>query len=136
MILQRGFTAPTALQKRLLRDVADDSFTRTLGPDFGDVPFPSSYEIQRETLTALKLKHVEPHSDEWVGHGRVPKRYAAIFWLVDLPKFHDVIVQVGTQGQRMRAGDWIAFDDRILHCVHSKRIWRGCAYQARFLKTA
>jgi hypothetical protein len=29
----------------------------------------------------------------------------------------------------MRAGDWVVFDDRVLHCVLSTSKWYGCAYQ-------
>jgi hypothetical protein len=131
MILETGTQTPTPAQRRLVRQIADDSFTRRLPHDFGCVPCGRNWKHDATTGIALRLRYVEPHEDDWVGAGKHPRRYAAVFWLVDMPKFEDLILQVGTVAHRMRPGDFVVFRDSVLHSVFAKRVWRGCAYQVR-----
>jgi hypothetical protein len=135
MILETGTQHPTSRQRRILRDIADDSFTRTLPDDFGVVPCGSKWKHDRTTGIALSLKNVQPHTDDWVGSGPLPRRYAAVFWLVEMPKFEDLILQVGTMAERMRPGDFVVFKDNVLHGVFAIRKWRGCAYQVRPMRS-
>jgi hypothetical protein len=146
MIYESGHHAPTRQQIAHVRDQADESFCQTPSGTFDfNIPCPAGFSFDRSTVTLLTLKNVEPHDDPWVGatphwqrgseepppgwtyDGPVERR--AMFWVVDLPKFHDMFLQVGLVAKRMRAGDWVMFDDRILHCVLSSRKWYGCAYQ-------
>jgi hypothetical protein len=130
MIFESGTQHPTAAQRRMVRDLADDSFTTTLPRDFGPVPCGSAWKPDLTTSVALRMRCVEPHQDDWVGAGR-PRRHAAVFWLVDAPKFEDLILHVGTVAKRMRTGDFVLFNDSVMHSVFAKRVWRGCAYQVR-----
>lgn len=131
MIFEAGTQHPTPAQRRMVREIADDSFTTTLPQDFGCVPCGSKWRHDATTGVALRMRCVEPHTDDWVGAGKYPRRYAAVFWVVDLPRFEELFLQVGTEAKRMRAGDFVVFKDSVLHSVISKRVWRGCAYQVR-----
>ena len=131
MIYEIGNQQPTAKQKRITLAIADASFCTTLPNDFGMVPCGRAWMHDRTTCTAIKMKCVEPHKDDWVGSGRRPRRYAAFFWLVDVRDYESVIVQVGTEAHRMVGGDFLVFDDRVLHSVFARRVWRGIAYQVR-----
>ena len=131
MIFETGTQHPTPAQRRMVREIADDSFTTTLPQDFGSVPCGGAWRHDATTGIALRMRCVEPHQDDWVGAGKKPRRYAAVFWLVDMPKFEDLILQVGTVSHSMRPGDFVVFKDSVLHSVFAKRVWRGCAYQVR-----
>ena len=131
MIYEIGNQQPTAKQQRIALAIADDSFCTTLPHDFGIVPCGSKWTHDRTTGIAIKMKCVEPHKDDWVGSGKRPRRYAAIFWLVDVHDYINVIVQVGTESHRMVGGDFLVFDDRVLHSVFAHRLWRGISYQVR-----
>lgn len=131
MIFETGTQHPTSAQRRMVRAIADGSFTATLPQDFGRVPCGGSWKHDATTGIALRMRCVEPHQDDWVGAGKYTRRYAAVFWLVDMPTSEVLILQVGTVAQRMKPGDFVVFKDSVLHSVISKRVWRGCAYQAR-----
>jgi hypothetical protein len=146
MIYESGHQKPTKRQLAHVREEADDSFCQTPSSERFDyaIPCPPGYTFEENTVTLLSLKNVEPHEDPWVGsipsyvgdhvlppgwtHDG-PEGRRAMFWVVDLPKFHELFLQCGAQAKRMRAGDWVVFDDRVLHCVLSTRKWYGCAYQ-------
>lgn len=146
MIYESGFHAPSRRQIAHLREEADESFCQTPVSERFDynIPCPAGYAFDPKTVTLLTLKNVEPHDDPWVGaepysrgidqpppgwahDGPVDRR--AVFWVVHLPKYHELFIQVGTMAKRMRAGSYVVFDDRVLHCVLSTRKWYGCAYQ-------
>lgn len=131
MIFETGTQHPTPAQRRMVRDIAEDSFTATLPQDFGSVPCGSKWRHDATTGIVLRMRCVEPHTDDWVGAGKYPRRYAAVFWVVDLPRCEELFLQVGTEAKRLRAGDFVVFKDSVLHSVISKRVWRGCAYQVR-----
>ena len=131
MIFETGTHHPTAAQRRILREIADNTFTTSLPTNFGSVPCGNAWKYESETGIALRMRCVEPHQDDWVGAGKKPRRYAAVFWLVEMPNFEDLILQVGTVVCRMRPGDFVVFKDSVLHSVFARRVWRGCAYQVR-----
>lgn len=131
MIFETGTQQPTPAQRRMVREFADDSFTTKLPSDFGPLPCGLGWRPDITTSVALRMRCVEPHTDEWVGTGKYPRRYAAVFWVVDLPRFEELFLQVGTEAKRMRVGDFVVFKDSVLHSVISRRVWRGCAYQVR-----
>lgn len=132
MIYLTGKQQPTPQQKRIVRKIADDSFLRQVPEDFGPVPCASdSWVPDLSSMVALRMKCVDPHTDDWVGEGNKPRRYIAVFWVVDMSGFDDLWIQVGSAAQRMYVGDFIAFDDSVMHCVVTKNYWRGVAYQMR-----
>lgn len=147
MIYESGHQKPTSAQLAYVRSEADESFCSSASSEFDmRIPCPTGYVFDPRTITLLTLKNVEPHDDPWVGadapgwnRGREdpppgwtydgPVNRRAMFWVVSLPRFQELFLHVGTMAKRMRAGDWVMFDDRILHSVISNRKWYGCAYQ-------
>jgi hypothetical protein len=131
MIFERGFQKPTAYQRRIVRCIADDTFTTRLPPDFfgkGDVPERAGWMVDKSSAVALRLRYVEPHNDEWAGGWPMPRRYSAMFWLVDLPR-STIVLHVGNMSQQMQEGDYVVFDDQVMHSLFSSKTWRGCAFQ-------
>jgi hypothetical protein len=139
MIYEMGRQMPTPAQRRILREIADDSFTMSLPIDFGNVPCGEKWEPDMSTSTAFRMRNVPPHTDrrspgDYVGISR-PRNYVAVFWLVDMPNGEGLYLQVGGVARSMRQGDFVVFKDSVLHSVISDRVWRGCAYQARPKRT-
>jgi hypothetical protein len=128
-IIKTGFFQSTRTQRKIIKSLADSSFSRQLPMDFlGKFSFPE-YEINNTSGIGLKLKHVEPHEDYWTGCGN-PRKHVAIFWLIECPHGARFQIHIGRQKHRMTQGDFIIFDDRIMHSVYSEKTWIGCAYQA------
>ena len=120
---------PTARQKKLLRNVADESFCSGVQDDFGRAPF-NDHLPSADPMIALKMKNVMPHVDYWVGNSCLEGReYTAVFWLAEIHKHARFSIHVGNQMVDMGEGNFILFDDRIMHSVCSERVWRGLAYQ-------
>lgn len=136
MIEQTGILLPTKQQLKLIRASADESFCATCPDDFGDIPIFAGFR-RACALTALALKNVEPHNDPWVGDDSFhdgedgPEHRRAVFWVLHLPKYEHLHVQVGNSAVRLSAGGWILFDDRLIHGVYSQKKWFGLAYQLR-----
>ena len=132
MIIETGRQLPTPAQKRMVRAVADDSFMNSLPKDIGNVPCGDRWRHDVTTGITLRMRSVDPHKDDWVGCGPRPLRYAAVFWLVDMPRYSlPIILQVGAVIHKMVPGDYVIFDDRVLHSVVAHNVWYGCAYQVR-----
>lgn len=137
MIYHRGKFLPTPAQRKSIRECADGSFCAVVPSDFGPLPEHPDYLVDRKTITALECVCVTPHDDGWMGDaepgdgGNGPEGRRAIFWVVDAPAHHSIYLQVGHDFEQMQVGDWVVFDDRVLHCVVSTRKWRACAYQVR-----
>jgi hypothetical protein len=134
MIYVMGRQMPTPAQRRIVREIADDSFTKSLPIDFGDVPCGEKWEPDLTTRTAIRMRNVVPHTDDYVGIGR-PRSYVAVFWLVDIPNGKGLYLQVGGVARYMRQGDFVIFKDTVLHSVISDFVWSGCAYQAKPKRT-
>jgi hypothetical protein len=135
MIYEMGRQMPTPAQRRILREIADDSFTMSLPINFGDVPCGEKWKPEMSTSTAICMRNVVPHTDDWIGANPVPRRHATVFWLVDIPNREGLYLQVGGVARFMRQGDFVVFKDSVLHSVISDRVWRGCAYQAKPKRT-
>ena len=132
MIYLTGNMRPTPRQKRIVRQIADDSFTRQVPADFGPVPSTSENWVpDLSSMVALRLKCVDPHVDDWVGEGGCPDKHLAAFWVIQMPGISELILQVGNAAHRMCEGSFIVFDDSVMHSVHAKQYWRGVAYQMR-----
>jgi hypothetical protein len=131
MIYQTGYQKPTAAELRAVKAVADDSFC-TNAPSHVVPPCPAPWKFDRLTSIALRLKTVEPHTDDWSGSfSNKPRSYAAVFWLMHVNDNDCIYLQIGNTAERLRAGDFVVFDDRIMHSVVARHTWIGCAYQAR-----
>lgn len=129
MILYHDFFHPTAAQRKVIKEIADDSFVMQIPHNFGLKPSYDGYETDDETGIALKCKNVDPHTDEWVGRGDY-KDHLSIFWLTHTSTKHEYIcIQVGEDFRKMKRNDYVVFDSRILHSVISDRVWCGVAYQ-------
>ena len=132
MIFKTGKQTPTPDQRRIVRTTADDTFCRELPGDFGDLPCGDEYSHEWGTAVALRLKAVNPHWDPWLGDSREPAKRCALFWLISGA---DVWLQVGGGAVRMQPGDYVAFDDAVMHCVVADRVWRGVACQMAQIET-
>ena len=129
MIFKTGQQKPTPDQRRIVHKIADDSFRRTLPDDFGALPCGDEYSHEWDTwgtAVALRLKAVTPHQDPWLGDSREPAKRCALFWLISGA---DVWLQVGGVAVRMQPGDYVVFDDAVMHCVVADHVWRGVACQ-------
>lgn len=122
----------------MLRESADESFCRTVPPlfDFKNLPpLPAGYVYDHETVTALTLKNVEPHTDSWVGRNPLvngddgPPSRRAVFWVLDCPRHKVMHLQCGNFSTRMLRGHWVIFSDEIMHSVISDCRWYGVAMQ-------
>jgi len=114
---------PSLEQKKHVKSRADGSFCSTV-----DVSLFNQETRKIDSAIALRMKNVEPHTDFWVGMDE-PKDYRAFFWLMGIPKYEYLNIQVGNYAKKMYAGDCIEFDDRIMHSVQSNHTWYGIAYQ-------
>ena len=129
MIRTIGFCAASPKRVREVRAVANGTFCAVLPDAFG---CPPRAFVGGELLTgalALKFKNVAPHTDPYVGNGEEPDAYFALFWLVDIPQHEWLWLQVGNESVQMRQGDFVVFDDQVMHSVQSSRQWFGCAWQ-------
>ena len=131
MIYETGFQKPTAKQKQIAIKRADASFTEGVPWDFGDLPTGSKWLATTDTGILLKMRNVEPHVDPWLSSAREPaeRKRSALFWVIDLPSFERIHFQCGGQKASLRRGDYVVFNDSIMHCVVAERVWKGCAYQ-------
>ena len=116
------------------------TFARKLGADFDafcglDEPamqllpqLPDGYVYTDDSVAILKCRNVEPHIDSDVG--KVPEGYVfcgAAFGL--LAGASQIVLQAGNSSKRMKPGDWVMFDDSLLHGVYSEKLWYGIAVQ-------
>ena len=92
-------------------------------------PLPEGYIYTDKSTAILKCRNVEPHKDSEVG-SKPPKGYrfcGGAFGL--LASSGNIVLQVGNDCERLRPGDWVMFDDSILHGVYAERVWYGLALQ-------
>lgn len=132
MIYEEGNHRILTKDRKAIVEVADESFCRT-APDTVVVPEFEGWERVPGTLTALKLKAVEPHVDPWVGDSPEPDGddRRAVFMVVKGPKQGYVHLQAGLDATRMSEGDFVLFDDRVMHSVVATHTWVGIAWQLR-----
>lgn len=89
---------------------------------------PDGYIYTDKSTVVLRGKNIEPHRDSDVGI--TPKGYrfwGGVFGL--LSGADSITLQVGDASIRMNQGDWVMFDDSILHGVYSDKVWYGLAVQ-------
>ena len=131
MIIQTGYMQPTAAQRRMIRERGNGDFTGQLPPDFGPVPTFDGWTPDLESMVPIKMRCVGPHKDGWVGSNPAPRRYLSVFWLTEVPIGTDFHLQVRNEQIRMTAGQWVLFNDGLMHSVFAERLWHGVAYQMR-----
>ena len=72
------------------------------------------------------MRNVDPHTDVLQAQLEPYCTHAgSIFGLLS----GRAILQVGGEALRLTAGDWVHFDDQVLHCVLADRKWTGVAIQ-------
>ena len=131
MIIQTGHMEPTPAQRRMIREHGDDQFMGRLPADFGRVPMFEGWAPDAESMVAMKMRCVGPHKDGWVGSHPDPRRYLSVFGLTKAPIGTDFHLHVRNEQIRMTAGQWVLFNDRLMHSVVAHRLWHGVAYQMR-----
>lgn len=79
----------------------------------------------------LKSKSVQPHTDPWLGSGLLAdcNTQRNIFWLMHSLSGSPIYLQVGNDARKMYPGDWVVFDDSVMHSVVSDVTWLGAATQ-------
>lgn len=127
MIYSIGHRLPAKRQKAHVKSRADGTFASQIS-DLSILENVPMCEIgSPDSAIALKMKCVEAHRDMWVGDGDEPAKYLAVFWLMESSS--GLIIQVGDDAKRLEEGDFIVFDDNVMHSIFSKNIWYGMAYQ-------
>ncbi len=128
MILAQGTLTPLKSQLKELRAWADESFCTTASKEFAS-HFPGFRGFTNDQLPILlKLKNCEPHDDPFLGEEPPVRR--AIFWLMEGGS-HRFYFGCGGKHIKMQPGDFVVFDDSIVHWVMSEKQWRGSASQLR-----
>lgn len=118
---------PTELVK-LAKEQATSDFCATThaGQIEQHLPFlPSGYEYSINSGVLLKVKNVEPHRDFDVGFDC--KWTGGCFGVLSTTK--QTYIQVGNEHLELQKGDWILFDDDILHSLQSAVTIYGLAVQ-------
>ena len=131
MIIQTGYMQPTAAQRRMIQEYGDAQFMGHMPPGFGPVPMFDGWTPDMESMIAIKMRCVCPHKDGWVGSNPAPHRYLSVFWLTKAPIGTDFRLHVRNEQIRMTAGQWVLFNDNLMHSVYAERLWHGVAYQMR-----
>ena len=131
MIIQTGYMQPTAAQRRMIREYGDAQFMGHMPPGFGPVPAFEGWTPDMESMIAIKMCCVGPHKDGWVGSNPAPRRYLSVFWLTKALIGTDFRLHVRNEQIKMTAGQWVLFNDGLMHSVYAERLWHGVAYQMR-----
>ena len=143
MIFEQAHHRVHSAQLAEAKAKADESFCRQSSEDFMvGAPKIIGYVPAMKDATLLKLRNVEPHDDPWVGyephpfypevHGidwtmDGPKNRRAVFWLLHSPK--PIHLVCGGQARCLKTGDYVVFNDSLMHCVLAERTWIGAAWQ-------
>lgn len=148
MIHDKGFVLPSKEQLAHVFKIADESFCSQANDDFhSTTPKIDGWE-RADNAVLLRLRNVEPHDDPWVSNcSSNPRVRRAIFWLLGTSnrlgqspsnqmKLDSVWFGTGSKQIKMRAGDWVLFDDSKTHWVMSDHVWRGASWQLRKEVTA
>jgi hypothetical protein len=85
---------------------------------------PKEYEYALNTSLKLGMKNVPPHIDYAYFDDGLEHR-GAVFGIADGYAW----LHVGSEALLLREGDWVMFDDRLMHSVQSDKKWRGVAVQ-------
>ena len=109
---------------------ADGSFCCPLHDDdyeFGLLPkLPEALIYSGRSGMLLKLRNCEPHTDFQVGEDEEGYVYVgACFGLLQ----GKAVLQVSDAWIKMKAGDWVLFDDTKLHSVQADKLWIGTSVQ-------
>jgi len=87
---------------------------------------PAGYVYSPGSGVAMAMKSVEAHYDDMVGECIKGHKFACASF--GLTKGYCTI-HVGNEFLRLRAGDWVMFDDGIAHSVYATAKWYGFAVQ-------
>lgn len=132
MILVTGHLKPERFQIDEARVKADDSFVQCSSEEFmSNFPQFERFTAANDVPILLEMRNVEPHSDDWVGNGNVPRTRRAIFWLLEGggQNGEGLVFGCGAKHIRMEPGDFVIFNDAVDHWVMSEKLWRGAAVQ-------
>lgn len=139
MIFQKGHLAPSKQHLLEAKKNADESFCVVSSAEFlAGCPQINGWVPAERGATLLTLKNVEPHEDPWVGMASDehdfdgPKNRRALFWVLAVSGHAvngHIHFQCGRKAERLAPGDWVVFDDRIMHSVITDRKWYGAASQ-------
>lgn len=138
LLAEMGRQKPTKEQLAEAKRVGDDSFVANPNREVfavGNLPrlFSADYdEASLRSVISLKMKNVSPHMDCPVEHFLPNRKVGSMFWLLHAPA--EVHLQVGAVAVKMRAGDFVVFNDGVTHSVQSTKQWVGVAVQVPLRK--
>lgn len=109
----------------------DDSFCMTVNGDFYDefCPLPKGYVYDYQTAIRLKMRNVEPHTDFQLNDTPEGYEYAGSVFCAMTMRCPYIYLQVGESYVKLSKGQWVMFDDRILHSVIAEKEWSGVSVQ-------
>lgn len=136
MIFASGNLKPSKEILARIKGLATTDFTRIVPANFFqptlDMMLYGEKHTEFETsVTLIKGKNVVPHTDPWCGKYPEPIERRNLFWLTHCSPNSHVEFYHGNESTRLFAGDWVIFDDTIVHSVASKYLWYGMILELR-----
>lgn len=133
MIDQHGYLKPSRLFLKTVKGYADDSFTSAITDDITEfLPKIDRWVPWITTNVCLRMKCVTAHMDDDVRPDfpkrRNPRRN--LFWLMGGGPVH---LHVANDQKVLIPGEWVLFDDNLMHSVIAYKTWFGLAVQGRYL---
>ena len=87
---------------------------------------PHGLQYVRETAIYLTGKSIEPHKDPNLTGKEFTR---GMFWVTRKKTKESIYIQVESDSQRIDEGDYVIFDDSLLHCITCDGVWEGIAIQ-------
>ncbi|MEK6842743.1 MAG: hypothetical protein AABX84_02910 [Nanoarchaeota archaeon] len=120
-----GYFNPTRIQKKSIKEVlknceSDENF-------IADKEFLLNYPKYKNKICCSEMvffheKNVLPHTD--ATENEEIDKLNTLFWLIQ----GTLYLQVGESFVKMKSGNFVAFNDGILHSVLADRKWVGTAW--------
>jgi hypothetical protein len=135
MLFAKGNLEPSKAQLVKLQVSATTDFTERAPKEFFqptlDMMLYGEEHTEFETPVLIKGKNVYPHTDPWCGRRPEPIERRNLFWLAKYPRDRYLEFYYGNDSCRMTGGDWVIFDDSIVHSLISKYTWYGMILELR-----
>jgi hypothetical protein len=132
MIDQHGYLKPSGLFLKTVRNYADDSFTSTITDDITEfLPKIDRWVPVIRTNVCLRMKCVPAHMDDAMPD--FPSRNSPrrnLLWLMGGGPVH---LHVANDQKVLIPGEWVLFDDNLMHSVIAYKTWFGLAVQGKYL---
>ena len=136
MLIASGNLKPSKEQIARIKGLATNDFTRIVSAEFFQPTLDMMLYGEKHTefesnATLVKGKNISPHTDPWCGKYPEPIERRNLFWLAKYPRDRYLEFYYGNDSCRMTGGDWVIFDDSIVHSLISKYTWYGMILELR-----